>query len=104
MFLLSVDIHKDVQKFKIKDNLCVSFPSFYQVFKYQHPMCTPFSFKSQCITIIRGTALVVYWLKHCAQNAGGLGLIPGQGTRSHILQLTVHRLHATKEPTCHNKD
>ena len=25
-------------------------------------------------------------------NAGGLSLIPGQGTRSHILQLRVHRL------------
>ena len=27
-----------------------------------------------------------------APNAGGLGLIPGQGTRSHMPQLRVHML------------
>ena len=27
------------------------------------------------------------WLRLCAPNAGDLGLIPGQETRSHILQL-----------------
>ena len=31
--------------------------------------------------------MVVQWLRICAPNAGGLGLIPGQGTRSHMLQL-----------------
>ncbi|TEA37056.1 hypothetical protein DBR06_SOUSAS210217, partial [Sousa chinensis] len=41
-------------------------------------------------------------------NAGGPSSIPGQGTRSHMLQLRVHipQLkipHATpKDPTCHN--
>ena len=30
---------------------------------------------------------MVQWLRLCAPNAGDLGLIPGQGTRSHILQL-----------------
>ena len=34
-----------------------------------------------------GTSLVVQWLRLCAPNAGGLGLIPGQRTRSHMLQL-----------------
>ena len=38
------------------------------------------------------TSLVVQWLRLCALNAGGLGLIPGQGTRSHMLQLKI--LHA----------
>ena len=33
------------------------------------------------------TSLVVLWLKLCAPNAGCLGLIPGQGTKSHRLQL-----------------
>ena len=33
------------------------------------------------------------WLRLCAPNAGDLGLIPGQGTRSHMLQLKI--LHAT---------
>ena len=28
----------------------------------------------------------------CTPNAAGLGLIPGQGTRSHTLQLGVHVL------------
>ena len=31
-------------------------------------------------------------------NAGGLGLIPGQGTRSHILQLKI--LHAATNSCC----
>ena len=31
-----------------------------------------------------GTSLVVQWLRLCAPNAGGLGSIPGQGTRSHM--------------------
>ena len=30
---------------------------------------------------------MVQWLRLCALNAGGPGLIPGQGTRSHMLQL-----------------
>ena len=37
----------------------------------------------------RGTSLVVQWLRPCASNAGGLGSIPGQGTYSHMLQLTI---------------
>ena len=35
-----------------------------------------------------GTSLVVQWLRLCAPNAGSLGLIPDQGTRSHMLQLS----------------
>ena len=34
-----------------------------------------------------GTSLVVQWLGLCAPNAGDLGLISGQGTRYHVLQL-----------------
>ena len=33
------------------------------------------------------TSLVVQWLRICAPNAGDLGSIPGQGTRSHMLPL-----------------
>ena len=36
-----------------------------------------------------GTSLVVQWLRLHAPNAGGPGSIPGQGTRSHMLQLSV---------------
>ena len=35
---------------------------------------------------ISGTSLVVQWLRLHALNAGGLGLIPGQGTRSRMWQ------------------
>ena len=37
-----------------------------------------------------GTSLVVQWLRLCPPNAGGLGAIPGEGTRSHIPQLRVN--------------
>ena len=43
-----------------------------------------------------GTSLVVQWLRLRAPNSGGLGSIPGQGTRSHMPQL--------KDPTCPNED
>ena len=32
-------------------------------------------------------SLVVQWLRLCTSNAGGPGSIPGQGTRSYMLQL-----------------
>ena len=56
----------------------------------------------------RGSSLVVQWLRLCAPNAGGLGSIPGQGARSHMLQLRVcmpqlKTLHAaTKDSACSN--
>ena len=58
----------------------------------------------------RGTSLVVQWLRLCVPNAGGPGLIPAQGTRSHMLQLRVSMLQlkiphaASKDATCHNED
>ena len=34
-----------------------------------------------------GTSLVVQWLRLCADNAGGVGLIPGQGIKiPHAMQ------------------
>ena len=36
-----------------------------------------------------GASLVVQWLRLRAPNAGGPGSIPGQGTRSHVPQLSV---------------
>ena len=47
-----------------------------------------------------GTSLVVQWLRFHAPNAGDPGSIPGQGNRSHMLQLKI--LHATTK-TCHNQ-
>ena len=40
----------------------------------------------------RGTSLVVQWLRLHTCNAGGLGSNPGQGTRSVMMQLSVHML------------
>ena len=40
--------------------------------------------------VTRGHSLVGQWLRLCAPNAGGLGSIPGQGTRSHMPQLRVY--------------
>ena len=49
-----------------------------------------------------GTSLVAQWLRLCAPNAGGPGLIPGQGTRSHV-HVATESLHATtKKPVCCN--
>ena len=36
-----------------------------------------------------GTPLVVQRLRLCVPNAAGLGLTPGQGSRSHMLQLKI---------------
>ena len=44
-----------------------------------------------------GTSLVVQWVRLHAPNAGGLGLIPGRGTRSHM-HATTKSPHAAKSP------
>ena len=38
---------------------------------------------------LEGTSLVIQWLGLHTPNAGGLGSIPGQRTRSHMLQLKI---------------
>ena len=50
-----------------------------------------------------GTSLVVQWLSLRANNAGGPGSIPGQGTTiPHAATKSSHA--ATKNPVCRNKD
>ena len=39
--------------------------------------------------IEEGTSLVVQWLRLCSPKAGGLGSVPGWGTRFHLPQLRV---------------
>ena len=57
-----------------------------------------------------GTSLLVLWLRLSAPSAGGPGLLPGQGTRSHMFHLRVYMsqlkiLHTrAKDPTCWNED
>ena len=48
-----------------------------------------------------GTSLVVQWLRLCTPNEGGPGLIPCQGTRSHMPQLRV-RTPQLKDPARRN--
>ena len=48
------------------------------------------------LTKILGTSLAVQWLRACTPNARCLGLMPGQGTRSHTLQQKTENL------GCHN--
>ncbi|TEA36925.1 hypothetical protein DBR06_SOUSAS210044, partial [Sousa chinensis] len=49
-----------------------------------------------------GTSLVAQWLRLHTPNAGGPGLIPGQGTRSHM-HATAKSSHATtKKAACRN--
>ena len=50
-----------------------------------------------------GTSLVVQWLRLCAPNAQGLGSIPGQVTKSHMLQLK-DPARCNKYPTHGNED
>ena len=45
-----------------------------------------------------GTSLVVQWVRLRATNVGGLGLIPGRGTRSHMHAATKSSHAATKIP------
>ena len=49
-----------------------------------------------------GISLVVQWLRLCVSNAGGVGLIPGQGTKIPHICLAVgqkkkKRLHSKKK-------
>ena len=49
----------------------------------------------------KGTSFMVQWLRLHAPNAGGPGLIPGQGTRSRMLQLE-DPAHHDEDPACRN--
>ena len=60
-------------------------------------MCQDINYK-----IILGTSLVAQWLSLHAPNAGGPGLIPGQGTRSHMHAATKSLHATTKKPASHN--
>ena len=52
---------------------------------------------------IRGTLLVLQWLRLQAPNTGGPGSIPGQGTRSHMPQLKIlHAAMKIKNPKSRN--
>lgn len=50
-----------------------------------------------------GTSLVVQGLRLRVRNAGGLGSIPAQGTRSHVPRLKSPHA-ATKDASRHSED
>ena len=43
--------------------------------------------KLKVILKVKGTSLVVHWVRLRVSNVGGPGSIPGEGTVSHMLQL-----------------
>ena len=51
---------------------------------------------------ILGTSLMEQWLRLPTPNAEGPGLIPGQGTRSHMHAATKSSHATNKEPVSHN--
>ena len=52
-----------------------------------------------------GTSLVVQWLRLRAPNAGGPGLVPGQGTEAHRLQLRIpFATRKVRDPAESNKE
>ena len=60
----------------------------------------PFTVTS--IDLLTGTSLVAQWLRLRAPNARGPGLIPGQGTRSHMHAAAKSSHAATKELASRN--
>ena len=71
-----------------------SVPSFWELGN----LCLELTIKRRHL----GTSLVVQWLRLHTPNAGGLGSIPGQGTRSHMLQLSVRILQPKiGDPMCY---
>ena len=44
-----------------------------------------------------GTSLVLQWLRLCMPNVGGVGFLPGWGTRSYMPHLSTHG--TSREPT-----
>ena len=81
--LVSNQNHKHTNS-NSSENIFVSKPYFIQ--------SASFLLKSKFLFIkrfLRGTFLMVQWLTLCAHNAGGLALNPGQGSRSHMLQLKI---------------
>ena len=53
-------------------------------------------------TNLPGTSLVVQWVRLCAPNAGGLGLIPGWELQSTYMPQLRARLPQLKDPACRN--
>ena len=63
----------------IKEFNNTAWPSFWTLLLI---ICTTTDLKG-----MGGTSLVVQWLRFCIPSSGGLSLMLGQGTRSHMLQL-----------------
>ena len=58
-----------------------------------HTFFLPINLLKYFLETLLGDFPGVQWLRLCSPSAGGLGLIPGQGTRSHMLQV--------KDSACH---
>ena len=68
-----------------------------EAFSQSNPQ--PMTNGSWCLKIsVSRTSLVAQWLRPCVPNAGGPSSIPGQGTRSYIIQLKIP--HAATKIRC----
>ena len=79
---------------------CVWAGGLWEISEPSSPFCCEPKIAQKTKSI--GTSLVVQWLRLWAPNAEGLGLIPGQGTRSHMRVTTESSHAATKAPASHN--
>ena len=70
----------------------------YSSSQYLEPLIPHSPFKAEALGL---PWLVVQWLRLQAPNAGGLGSVPDQITRSHMLQLRLHTSQL-KETVGHN--
>ena len=71
------------------------------------PHFSPVSSSKQRTKVTLRTSLAVQWVRFRAPNAGGLGSIPGQGTRSRMhastmsLDATTKSLHVATKKSAH---
>ena len=98
VYLEKVHIQFTILKYTIK-----CFNIFIELCNCLHYLILNILFTSKTLR----TSLVIQWLRLCATNAEGPGLIPGQETRAHMLQLSLRMSpqrsnspHATTKTRC----
>ena len=86
-------VFPSIRAFSSESILCIRWPKYWSFSispSSESSGLTSFnSAVSLSVYARRGTSLVIQQLRFWAPNTGGLGSIPGWGTRSHIKQLTV---------------
>ena len=89
-FPISATINQEIHLFQVTYGELVTWKNLtllFQKLKYFTVLGISIHNDVNSKTESTGTSLVVQWLRLCAPNAGGVGLIPGLGTRFHMPQL-----------------